>query len=579
MSTGRRGRHEEGTQDHRSRGRPVVRRPTLPARIGGVRLAAMLLAVLPLVSLGLVALAAGKPAASSAEEPEYPHGNFQGDCSECHGDEGWKPARISRKFDHAKRSGFALSGAHTSIQCAACHGTLDFTQQRQVCASCHQDPHLGEFGPDCARCHTPRSFLDRAGMVRMHQLTRFPLAGAHAGLDCEGCHHLTSQGQLRFTSTGTECYSCHRTDFAGTTNPAHVAAGFPTDCVTCHTPLAWRPARFVHTGTAECYSCHRSDYEGTTGPAHVAAGFPTNCATCHSTRSWQPSTFDHAATAFALTGAHRQTLCASCHGNPWQNALATDCYSCHRPAYDATAAPAHTAGGIPTTCTSCHNTVAWQPANFAHNTTAFPLTGAHLQTLCVSCHGAPWQNALATDCYSCHRPAYDATAAPAHASGGIPTTCTSCHNTVAWQPATFNHSATAFPLTGAHVPAPCASCHGSPWRNTLATDCYSCHRPAYDATADPAHAAAGFPTTCATCHNTSTWSGATFDHAWFPIASGRHSGLTCSTCHVVPTNYASFSCLSGCHSQSNTDGRHSGVSGYHYDSAACYSCHPRGSAG
>ena len=483
-----------------------MRRPTLPARIGGVRLAALLLALLPFGALGLAAFAAEGPVARSAEEPAYPHGSFQGDCSECHGDEGWKPARISRKFDHAKRTGFPLTGAHTSVKCQACHTTLDFTQPRKLCSSCHQDPHLGEFGPDCARCHTPRSFLDRAGMVRMHQMTRFPLAGAHAGLDCESCHPLAAQGHLRFATTDADCYSCHRTAFAGTTNPAHVALGFPTDCVTCHTSLAWRPARFDHAGATECYSCHRSDYDRTSAPAHVAAGFPTACVTCHTARGWQPSTFDHAATAFALTGAHLPAPCANCHGDPWQNTLASDCYSCHRPAYDATAAPAHGAGGIPTTCTSCHNTVAWQPA-------------------------------------------------------------------------TFDHAATAFPLTGAHVQTPCADCHGSPWRTTLASDCYSCHQPAYDATLDPAHAAAGFPTACATCHNTSTWSGATFDHSWFPIASGRHSGNTCSTCHVVPTNYASFSCLNGCHSQSNTDGHHSGVSGYRYDSAACYSCHPRGAAG
>jgi predicted CXXCH cytochrome family protein len=630
-----------------------VKRPGLASRIGGARLAALLLAVLPLGALGLAAVAGERPAAGAAAEPPYPHGSFQGDCSECHGDEGWKPARISRKFDHAKRSGFALTGAHAALKCASCHGTLDFTQPRKLCASCHQDPHLGELGPDCARCHTPRSFLDRAGMTRMHQLTRFPLAGAHAGLDCESCHPQVSQGHLRFGATGADCYSCHRADYAATTSPAHAAAGFPTDCVTCHSSLAWRPARFDHAGATDCYSCHKADYDRTTNPAHAAAGFPTACATCHTTRAWQPSTFDHSATAFALTGAHRQTLCASCHGSPWQNTLPTDCYACHKPAFDATAAPAHLAGGIPTTCTGCHNTTAWQPSTFDHGATAFPLTGAHVQALCASCHGSPWQSTLATDCYSCHQPAYAATAAPAHAAGGIPTTCLTCHSTVAWQPATFNHATTAFPLTGAHVQALCASCHGSPWQSTLATDCYSCHQPAYDATnapghaasgiptacltchntvawqpatfnhattafpltgahvqtpcgschgnpwvnqpaadcyschkaaydgtTDPAHAAAGFPTTCATCHTTSTWSGATFDHTWFPITSGRHSGLSCSTCHTVPTNYATFSCLtSGCHSQSSTDGHHDGVSGYRYDSAACYSCHPRGSGG
>jgi predicted CXXCH cytochrome family protein len=484
-------------------GRLVLKRRGLSARIGGVRLVAMLLAVLPLVLFGLVAFPPGIPAARSAEEPAYPHGEFQGDCSECHGEEGWKPARISRKFDHARRTGFALAGAHASVKCQTCHTTLDFSQPRKSCASCHQDPHLGEFGSDCARCHTPRSFLDRAGMVRLHQMTRFPLAGAHAGLDCESCHARTAQGRLRFTATDTDCYACHRTDFAATSSPAHVAGGFPTTCTSCHNTAAWRPARFHQAG-------------------------------------------------------------------------ANDCYACHRPAYEGTAAPAHAAGGIPTTCTSCHNTVAWQPATFDHSATPFALTGAHQAARCQDCHGSPWQNTLASDCYSCHRPAYEGTAAPAHAAGGIPTTCTSCHNTVAWQPATFDHNATAFALTGAHRTARCQDCHGSPWQNTLASDCYSCHRPAYEGTTNPAHIAAGFPTTCTTCHNTTAWSGATFNHTWFPITSGRHSGLSCSDCHTVASNYATFSCTSGCHSQSDTNGRHSDVSGYRYDSADCYSCHPRG---
>jgi hypothetical protein len=38
-----------------------------------------------------------------------------------------------------------------------------------------------------------------------------------------------------------------------------------------------------------------------------------------------------------------------------------------------------------------------------------------------------------------------------------------------------------------------------------------------------------------------------------------------------------FSCLT-CHSRGSTDEKHGGVSGYRYDSAACYNCHPQGRA-
>jgi hypothetical protein len=132
---------------------------------------------------------------------------------------------------------------------------------------------------------------------------------------------------------------------------------------------------------------------------------------------------------------------------------------------------------------------------------------------------------------------------------------------------------------------PCASCHGDGVYKGKSTDCYSCHKANYDATNNPAHTAAGFATTCATCHNTTSWAGATFDHdtPYFPIYSGTHAGRwsACTDCHPVASNYASFTCLS-CHPHSDkaqTDGNHTGVSGYVYDSNHCYSCHPRGRAG
>ena len=43
------------------------------------------------------------------------------------------------------------------------------------------------------------------------------------------------------------------------------------------------------------------------------------------------------------------------------------------------------------------------------------------------------------------------------------------------------------------------------------TTCVSCHQQDYT-TATPNHAAAMFPNTCASCHTTTRWDGATFDH-------------------------------------------------------------------
>jgi hypothetical protein len=133
--------------------------------------------------------------------------------------------------------------------------------------------------------------------------------------------------------------------------------------------------------------------------------------------------------------------------------------------------------------------------------------------------------------------------------------------------------------TGAHS-ALRADCHVGGVYAGLSGACISCHQNDYDGTSDPNHAAASFATDCLACHNTTRWSGATFDHsAFFPIASGRHSNWNaCSDCHTNAANYADFSCF-GCHphdDQVETDGHHQGQNGYAYLSSACYNCHPRG---
>jgi hypothetical protein len=107
----------------------------------------------------------------------------------------------------------------------------------------------------------------------------------------------------------------------------------------------------------------------------------------------------------------------------------------------------------------------------------------------------------------------------------------------------------------------------------------ACHQTDYNGTSNPSHSAAGFPTDCASCHTTTQWSGATFDHdgMYFPIYSGSHRGRwsSCADCHTSSSDYAVFTCTT-CHTASNTNGHHRGVSGYVYQSQACYSCHPRG---
>jgi hypothetical protein len=84
-------------------------------------------------------------------------GALGSDCARCHHPNAWN----QWQFDHAKESGFALTGAHAGVQCASCH--LRPPGQEPVareCGACHggDDVHLGEFGRRCDSCHSTISF-------------------------------------------------------------------------------------------------------------------------------------------------------------------------------------------------------------------------------------------------------------------------------------------------------------------------------------------------------------------------------------------------------------------------------------
>ena len=172
-------------------------------------------------------------------------------------------------------------------------------------------------------------------------------------------------------------------------------------------------------------------------------------------------------------------------------------------------------------CSSCHTTVGWDSASFNHNATGFPLVGTHAATPCVQCHVNNNFKSLPTDCGSCHMAQYRSTTNPPHAASGFPTDCSLCHTTSSWAGATFDHSKTAFPLTGAHTSVACGNCHVNNNFKSLPTDCGSCHMAQYKATTNPPHAASGFPTDCSLCHTTASWAGATFNRAAIPPPISR----------------------------------------------------------
>jgi hypothetical protein len=213
-------------------------------------------------------------------------------------------------------------------------------------------------------------------------------------------------------------------------------------------------------------------------------------------------------------------------------------------------------------------------AAFNHDATQFPLTGAHKAATCQQCHGDGVYAGKSTTCASCHQTDYNNTTSPKHTLPTFVATCQSCHTTTGWSPASFNHDLTQFPLTGAHRAATCAQCHADGVYDGKATTCVSCHQADYNSTTNPKHAPATFPNTCNTCHTTTAWSPASFTHTWF--RTPHHGISTCSECHTNANDYTVFACIT-CHTHNKTemDNQHRGRTGYTYDSAACYRCHPR----
>jgi hypothetical protein len=247
---------------------------------------------------------------------------------------------------------------------------------------------------------------------------------------------------------------------------AHVSV----PCASCHVNN-----NYSLTNTA-CISCHQTDFQGTTNPSHAAAGFPTDCTVCHSTASWTSAKFNHATTGWALTGAHVSGACISCHVNNNYRLTSTACVTCHQADYNNALTPVnHIQLGFPTTCEVCHSTVAWSQGTFNHNNTPFPLTGAHTSVPCASCHVNNNYTTLPTICSSCHITAYNNTTNPNHKAAAWPTTCDACHTTAGWMPANLpTQYHTFFNVNHGNANAVCSTCHTNSSDYSV-FQCTGCH--------------------------------------------------------------------------------------------------------
>jgi hypothetical protein len=276
-----------------------------------------------------------------------------------------------------------------------------------------------------------------------------------------------------------------------------------------------------------------------------------NCSDCHTATSWKPIKdsllFDHnKATSFQLIGKHGSVNCQSCHVSlvfSEPKALNDNCTICHTDVHQ---------GKLGTDCQLCHNQQSFSQieAFSIHARTNFPLTGAHIQIQCSSCHQNQQSGhftLLDTDCYSCHKKDYEGTATKAldHVKLGYVTDCKQCHNTMGWANDNFDHvTSTGYPLIGAHSVIRCQDCHSVPSMTlkhipSSPNDCYTCHASDYE----HEHGGSSTPKTCIVCHSQTNWNGADFQHQraanGFEL-QGAHSSLDCQSCHILPSYQRKF---------------------------------------
>jgi hypothetical protein len=155
-----------------------------------------------------------------------PHkGQLGARCESCHNETSWRQKVV---FDHDVTR-FPLIGLHAVVPCEECHRTNAYRETPKVCSQCHKDTHHeGKLGPACNQCHNPNGWA--LWRFNHDRETKFPLTGAHAGLQCHACHSKRAETKVTAPST---CFGCHSAD------DAHRGT-FGKSCETCHTTASFR---------------------------------------------------------------------------------------------------------------------------------------------------------------------------------------------------------------------------------------------------------------------------------------------------------------------------------------------------
>lgn len=347
---------------------------------------------------------------------DFHQGELGNDCASCHNTEKFRPAS---QFDH-NNAAYKLTGVHVKTDCEKCHkktirNQREFQRFKNIkfesCENCHNDIHKGKFGKDCTKCHVTDSFLKIGNISKFdHDKTDFPLVGKHRNVKCNDCHG----SKLSSKPKHTFCIDCHKDYHQGEIKDV---SGKVKDCAQCHTVQGFSPSEFTIEDHSKlkfsldgshmavpcvschlknekwkfknigerCADCHDNIHEGFMSPKYSDNG----CETCHNVLNWHDvEKFDHSKTDFELTGKHSSTDCSKCHFTELGNLqsqkfknIGSRCEDCHEDIHFG-----QFKEGDKTDCAKCHSSNNWKPEKFNHETTNFPLEGAHSKVQCFECH-------------------------------------------------------------------------------------------------------------------------------------------------------------------------------------------------
>ena len=150
------------------------------------------------------------------------------------------------EYDHETTS-IPTDGAHRRLECEACHIDEEYEGIPMECQGCHDGgialgKPTGHMSTEqnCDACHNTISFRIPQDSTRAtefdHDLTGFPLEGAHRALVCGDCH----RNQV-FRGTPSRCMVCHDGISAPGKPVDHVPSNL--DCSECHSVWTFDVAR------------------------------------------------------------------------------------------------------------------------------------------------------------------------------------------------------------------------------------------------------------------------------------------------------------------------------------------------